>query len=108
MPYLEVKMKKLQFLNISLANLPHSLLNDSMRKCPYCFEELTEKPLKCPHCIQYIIDELIESDFQSIEKKKCIFCGKNILMEARICRFCRKWIDEVDSAASDFESRDVD
>jgi hypothetical protein len=25
-----------------------------------------------------------------------LFCGKKILKEARFCRFCRKWLDEID------------
>ena len=72
-----------------------------MKKCPYCFEPLEEKPLQCPHCRQFIIDELIEADYRSIEKKRCIFCGKGILKEARICRHCQKWIDEVNRAVDD-------
>lgn len=69
-----------------------------MKKCPYCFETLAEKPLKCPHCSQFIIDAILEMDFKSIDKKSCIFCGKKILKEAKVCRYCHKWIDEVDWA----------
>lgn len=74
-----------------------------MRKCPYCFEEITGDPSPCPHCEQFIIDPYVEVDFKSFEKKKCVFCGKKILKEARFCKYCRKWIDEVDHAAADYD-----
>jgi len=74
-----------------------------MKHCPNCFEELADKPIKCPHCQQYILDPLIEIDYRSVEKKNCIFCGQKILKEARICKYCQKWIDEVDQAAKDFD-----
>ena len=82
-----------------------------MVKCPYCFEELREKAfaalklgnqaLKCPHCTQFIIDELVRVDYPSVDKKKCIFCGKEIFTEAKICRYCYKWLDELDKAVED-------
>ena len=74
-----------------------------MKKCPYCFEEVPGPVAKCPHCLQFIIDDLIESDYRSRDKKKCIFCGKQILAEAKVCRYCRKWINEVDDAVKDLE-----
>ncbi len=74
-----------------------------MKKCPYCFEVLPEKPKQCPHCEQFIIDPIIHVDYKSIEKKKCVYCGKKILKEARICKFCKKWLDKVDDAASDYD-----
>ena len=74
-----------------------------MKKCPYCFEIIEEGSAKCPQCFQFIIDELIDADYRSIDKKKCIFCGKNILAEAKICRYCRKWISDVDRAADDYD-----
>ena len=74
-----------------------------MKKCPYCFEELSEPAHRCPHCAQFIIDPLVEVDYRSIDKKKCIFCGKKILAEAKACRYCHKWINEVDNAAGDYD-----
>ena len=74
-----------------------------MKKCPYCFEELSEPAQRCPHCAQFIIDPLVEVDYRSIDKKKCIFCGKKILAEAKACRYCHKWINEVDNAAGDYD-----
>ena len=74
-----------------------------MKKCPYCFEVLSDKPLKCPHCSQYIIDELIDSDYKSGNKKRCVFCGEEILFEAKVCRHCHKWVDEVERAADDLK-----
>lgn len=77
-----------------------------LKKCPYCFEIASEGMNKCPVCLQFIIDPLIDSEYKSIDKKKCFFCGKNILKEARICRFCHQWIDEVDRTAGDIERID--
>ena len=84
-----------------------------MLKCPYCFEALREKAfaslkegnqaLRCPHCSQFIIDALVNVDYPSVDKKKCIFCGRQIFTEARICRYCYKWLDEVDQAVGDEE-----
>lgn len=72
-----------------------------VKKCPYCFEDLAEKPLKCPQCNQYLIDGILEVDYHGVEKKNCIFCGKKILVEAKICKYCHKWLDEIDRAADD-------
>jgi len=78
-----------------------------MKKCPYCFEEVQDAPLRCPHCDQFIIDDLIESEFASLDKKNCIFCGKKILIEAKVCRYCHKWLDEVDRAVEDLDFDDL-
>lgn len=78
-----------------------------MIKCPYCFETLTEQTGKCPHCSQFIIDDVINSDFPSLDKKSCVFCGKKILMEAKICKFCHRWLDEVDRAVNDVDPEDL-
>jgi len=76
-----------------------------MKKCPYCFEEITTvNSLQCPHCNQHFIDPLIDVDYKSFEKKRCVFCGKNIFKEARVCKYCRKWIDEVDDASKDYDT----
>jgi hypothetical protein len=77
-----------------------------MLKCPYCYEALPEKPLRCPHCSQFIIDDVIDSEFPSMDKKKCLFCGKKILVEAKICRYCQKWFDELDQA-NDLDLNDL-
>jgi len=74
-----------------------------MLKCPYCFEVLEEKTTQCPHCDQFIIDTIIESEFRSLDKKKCFFCGKKILKESRVCRHCKQWLDSVDSGANDYD-----
>jgi len=82
-----------------------------MLKCPYCFEEIQDAQQaagqRCPHCNQYIIDDLIKSDFSSIDKKKCIFCGNMICTEAKICKFCHKWLDEVDRTVNDLNFDDL-
>ena len=74
-----------------------------MLKCPYCFEVLEAKVTKCPVCGQFLIDNPVETDFKSLDKKKCVFCGKKIFQEAKICKHCRKWLDEVDKGASSFD-----
>ena len=78
-----------------------------MLKCPYCYEVLKEEALRCPHCRQYIIDDFIKAEFESLDKKNCIFCGKKILTEARVCKYCQKWLDEVDRAAGDLDPGDL-
>jgi|GEM_PF-563285 len=75
-----------------------------VKKCPYCFEDLNERTPKCPHCLQYLIDDLVEVDYHGSQKKNCIFCGKKILIEAKICKFCRRWLDEVDRVADDLKN----
>ncbi len=74
-----------------------------MLKCPYCYEVLSERVTKCSHCSQFIIDNLIEVDFISMDKKKCVFCGEKILVEAKICRYCHKWLDELDRTVNDLD-----
>ncbi|MFA5089202.1 MAG: hypothetical protein WC552_09255 [Candidatus Omnitrophota bacterium] len=78
-----------------------------INKCPYCFEEISGRPLKCPHCLQYLIDEPLTVEFHSLDKKPCLFCGKKILAEAKICKHCQRWLDEVDRAADDLDNYDV-
>ena len=74
-----------------------------MKKCPYCFEAVDEGIGKCPHCYEFIIDDLVDADYKSIGKKKCVFCGKLILAEAKVCKYCHKWIDEVDRGVNDYD-----
>ena len=76
-------------------------------KCPYCFEHVTERTERCPHCLQYVIDEFLEADYPSVDKKNCIFCGKKISTEAKFCRFCRRWVDEIDRAAGEVDPGDL-
>jgi len=78
-----------------------------MFKCPYCYETVNEKDLRCPHCKQFFIDDILTSDFPSLDKKACIFCGKKILAEAKICRYCQKWLDEVDRLSNDIDPEDL-
>lgn len=78
-----------------------------MLKCPYCYEQLAETTNRCPHCQQFIIDDLINVDFPSLDKKGCLFCGKKILREARFCRHCRRWIDDIHQAANDIDPQDL-
>lgn len=72
-----------------------------MKKCPYCFEDALPNALKCPHCQQFFLDLLIEVDYNSVEKRGCLFCGKKIFAEAKICKYCHKWIDAARRAADD-------
>ena len=74
-----------------------------VKKCPYCFEDLEQKNLKCMHCDQYLIDDLIVVDYHGAEKKKCYYCGKKIIAEAKICKYCHKWLDEINRAADDLK-----
>ena len=76
-------------------------------KCPYCFERLTDKVLKCPHCEQFLLDEIIHSDFVGADKKNCVYCGKKVLTESKICKYCHRWLDEVDQAARDVDPDDL-
>ena len=75
-----------------------------MLKCPYCYELLETKELRrCPHCLQFIIDDIHEMSYPSIDKKDCIFCGKKILKEAIFCKHCRKWLDEPSKTIDDID-----
>ena len=67
-------------------------------------EMLTEAVAKCPHCFQFLIDPPVEVDYHSIDKKKCVYCGKKILAEAKFCKFCQKWLDALDQTMSDFDN----
>ena len=78
-----------------------------MHKCPYCYEEMSPEGTKCPSCRQFIIDDVVETDYPSLEKKKCIFCGRKILSEAKFCRFCHKWLDELDRAIDNIDPEDL-
>ncbi len=78
-----------------------------MLKCPYCFEVLEEKNLRCPHCAQYILDEPVTAEFAGVDTKPCLFCGKPILAEARVCRHCRRWLDEIDRLVDSIDPDDV-
>ncbi len=76
-------------------------------KCPYCYEVLKDKVFKCEHCEQFLIDEIIQSDFIGADKKGCVYCGKKVLTEAKICKFCHRWLDEVDRAAGEVDPSDL-
>ena len=69
-----------------------------MKKCPFCFEDVQGKTAddKCPVCLLHVSEKLIELDYPSVERKKCYFCGSAIAKEAKYCRFCKKWIDDVE------------
>ncbi len=77
-----------------------------MKKCPYCFEILTEELKHCSFCNQFIIDPVIDVDYKSIEKKKCVFCGKKVFKEARICKHCHQWLDKVVDAENTYDNID--
>lgn len=70
----------------------------NIKKCPNCFEDLEERVPKCPHCLQYIIDDLVEVDFHGADKKNCVFCGQKILKEAKVCKFCHRWFDDLNQS----------
>lgn len=87
-------------VTIALFNKPERF-GDLMKRCPYCFEVLTRKMTICPHCDQFIIDEIVEVEYQAADKKRCLFCGKAILTEATVCRWCHRWVDEAGQANDD-------
>ncbi len=74
-----------------------------MLKCPYCHEVLPQRVNRCPHCEQFFLDEIIDSPLPNVNSKPCLFCGKTIVREARYCRHCRKWLDEVDQTINDID-----
>ncbi len=78
-----------------------------MKKCPYCFEDLASptKDNHCPYC-HLLMENTINLDYPSVDRKKCYFCGKMIAKEAKFCRFCQKWIDEVDRVVKLLEEMD--
>jgi len=79
-----------------------------MLKCPYCYELLDCKETRrCPHCLQFIIDDVLDIPYPSVEKKDCLFCGKKILKEAIFCRHCRKWLDEINRAVDSVDWEDL-
>lgn len=78
-----------------------------MLKCPYCYEILEQRTLQCPHCQQYFLDDILNLDFAGANKKNCLYCGKKILAEAKICRHCKKWLDDLDQRANDVDLDDL-
>ena len=74
---------------------------DPMKRCPYCFEVLAQKTTICPVCSQFIIDNVLEVDYPAADKKRCFFCGKDILTEAIVCRWCHRWVDEAQTGDDD-------
>ena len=77
-------------------------------KCPYCYERLNAKDaVHCPHCHSYLVDDVVAVSYPSVESKSCLFCGKKILKEARFCRHCRKWLDEIQKAADEIDPKDL-
>lgn len=78
-----------------------------MLKCPYCYEKLTDKVVKCPHCEQFLLDPILNLGFLSLDKKNCLFCDKKVFREAKICRYCHRWLDEVERVARDIDLDDL-
>ncbi len=78
-----------------------------MLTCPYCFEKLTDTVAKCPHCEQFLIDPILNINFVPQDKKNCLFCDKKVFREAKICRYCHRWLDEVERVARDIDLDDL-
>ena len=78
---------------------------NSMKKCPNCFEVLKEdlKDGNCPCCGLNILGKVLNLDYPSVDRKKCYFCGKMVAREAIYCRYCHKWLDEVDKMVDDLK-----
>jgi hypothetical protein len=75
--------------------------------CPYCYENLLEQAARCPSCDQFLIDPCLDVDFPGVDKKKCVYCGKKILQPAKICKYCHKWLDELDRMVGDIDPEDL-
>ncbi len=71
-----------------------------MEKCPYCFEDLKTSPAdkRCPYC-DLSMEKTINLDYPSVDRKRCIYCGKSVAKEAKYCRYCHKWIEDVERMA---------
>jgi len=94
-----------QQINIFLAKIQGRSYDRFMPlKCPYCFSTIPENPgKKCPSCEQYFLDAPFQAAYSGTEDKKCTFCGKKVHSEARICRHCKKWLDELEQSVDDFK-----
>lgn len=69
-----------------------------MQKCPFCFEDWKELPKneKCPYCQLHTAGKVMNLDYPSVDRKKCYYCGKSLAKEAIFCRYCQKWLDDVE------------
>ena len=69
-----------------------------MKKCPCCFEDITEelKKGRCPFCDSFVENSLINLNFPSVNRKRCYFCGNSVASEAKYCRYCHKSLEDVE------------
>lgn len=87
--------------------------------CPFCQtalrvrDEHAGKQVRCPRCSRLIqvaspepMAETAVQEVQSTERigsevrlRACPHCGKQVPEEARKCRYCKNWLDEVEPAA---------
>lgn len=82
-------------------------MSESVKKCPYCGEEISAVARKCKHCGKWLpkeekkqCEELqTNSYFNETGSKECPFCCQKVPLHAKKCPHCGEWIEKKENKA---------